>query len=594
MLRISEMAMQNYCGVGNFLEHIATNSSDNTISIGDISGFGIELAQHKKSLLELALEAKDIITSCLTELQQKDELIGVASHASALSLRQSMTNLNSVHESHNDEAYPKLLDLDVELQNRNSAVNASMDFGRVVTCLEDLGLEHVKQTYMKGVSSHNNVPFGEKWFEDALLRTSQWDDSLLKPSDNVFSSVSTHSALSATPMPTSDLLTPSLEVSPGYNEAVYHALQSLVRVDLSGCKSAVSRAREAILRDMSSQCGSDVKLSIPSHLLKLSICDSLTAASQTIEGTTSVDCTIKRWGFANGSTLQSLLLGHDELSLETSEHTPTCGVNFFRLNRLESSVKEVLLSLFYKNFPQNRESTVGALSAHIFRSSRMYRDVGRLDAAKQGICRLRDVLQLFDEPPSVIPLALRLEDAKIMAFQNDFGNAITHCKTIVNHLSDNKSDNTSSNDLLAQSLLLGGCFMAHEHVDAVETMEQFFERAAKLSHQAHQSHSHSLSSAVAYFKLGEFASGIYSSIDARVCSESWSERKVSLVEREKQLATLQLEYSPMEKKFKRSKKQADADAFNKLARNIHELSKEIGMEQREINSTHDNLQKYLR
>ena len=161
--------MQNYCGVGNFLEQIATDVISNAPQIGDISGFGIVENEHKKSLIEMALEAKDILASCLTELQQNDELHGVLSQASALSLKQSMTTLNPLHENQCDETFSMLLDLDIDLQSRNSAVS---DVNKVSTYLEDLGLDHVKHHYLKGINSGSNLHFNDKWFEDALLKTS--------------------------------------------------------------------------------------------------------------------------------------------------------------------------------------------------------------------------------------------------------------------------------------------------------------------------------------------------------------------------------------------------------------------------------------
>lgn len=586
------MAMQNYSGVGNFLEYIATDSitSSDAAWIGDISGFGIEIGNdNKKSLLELALRAKDILAKCLAELRQNDELEGVLYHASALSLKQSMTTLESVHESHSNQPFPTLQHLDVDLQTGCSAMNVSSNVSRVVTCLEDLGLDHVKQHYMKGTSSLTSV--NEKWFEDALMQTSQWDDALLKPLDDNALAMFTQGASSTFAV---DSLAPALGNSAGYNESIYHALQNLVRNDVSGSYSAVARAREAVLNDIGSLNGLESNLSMPSYLIKLKICDSLTYANRTVEGETTLSSVLKHWGFEGESTLKTRLLELDESSLDIRDAPLTNG-DFFRLIRLENSVKEVLISLLLRHFPQDRYIISDALTGHIYESCRRYRHLGRVDAAKHGLSRLRYVLKVLDTSHSVVPLALRLEDAKVMAYQNDFGNAITHCKTIANYSDNFDDDDADLNILLARTLLLGGCFMTHEHVDSVSTMESFFERAAKLSQHAysHNSNSSSLSSAVAYFKLGEFASSIYSSIDARVSSEVWIRRKASLIEREKELAVLKSEYPQLERKHKRSNKQTERDALIFASRRMHELPKEIGLDQREINSSHENLHKYL-
>lgn len=591
--------MQNYCGVGNFLEQIATDiiSKDNAPQIGDISGFGIVQKEHKESLVEMALKAKDILASCLAELQQNDELHGVLSQASALSLKQSMTSLNPIHENHSDETFSMLLDLDIDLQSRNSGTS---DVNKVSTYLEDLGLDHVKQHYLKGIGSESNLHFNDKWFEDALLKTSQWDDSLLAPPHNhALTSVSSQGVTPAatTTTFTTELPTSSLTQMPSFNEAVYHALQCFSKEDIKGGYSAISRARETVLHDIGFLKESESKVtSMARHLTKLNICGSLACVGETMEGKTSLQDIFKHWGFMDKTgveDLTSLLLSLDETALNIGELPKSIDGHIFQSLRVEYSVKEVLVALLLKTNPTDRDSISQVMSAHIHTSYRMYRDIGRPDIAKQSLSRLRTVLQSFGDSPSLVPLALRLEDAKVMARQLDLGNAITYCKTIVNHLSSETNNDTGYNILLAQALLLGGCLMAHEHVDAVGATESYFERATKLAHQIHKKNSKSsgIFPTVAYFKLGEFASTVYASIDVR--SETWNQRKANLAAREKESATMNAELEQLSKKAKKSRKDVDKDAVIALHRKVTECSKEIDMETREIKNNQDGLQKYL-
>ena len=595
------MAMNNYCGVGNFLEQIATDSLIDATFVGDISGYGIEQTEQRETTLALALKATDILVFCLTELQLKDELQGVLSQASALSLKQSMTTLNLVHESHNDQSYSMLLDLDIELQSRSSAMDISREAVKVSTFLEDLGLDHVKQHYLQGISSSSKLQFNEKWFEDALLKTSQWDSLLLtQPSDNLMTSISTQ-GINPSSMTTTfaDILpTPSLGLSPSYNEEIYQALQNFVREDISGGYSAVARAQETVLGEISLMKEVNIT-SMANYLTRLEICGSLTSVGEVMEGKTSLQDLLKHWDLQNEvaiKDLKYLLLSQlDETSLDIGQQSSMVDGDLFRTFRLGYSVKEVLVSLLLKSFPEDRVDISRALSAHIHRSSQMYRDLGRPDVAKQSLSRLRAVLPFFDDVPSIIPVALRLEDVKIMARQLDFDNAITHCKTIANYLSHNKSDDSDHCGLLVQTLLLGGCLMAHEHVDAVEVMESFFCRAAKLAHHSHvkDPNTSSLIPAVAYFKLGEFASNIYSSADARVSSETWRQRKATLVEREKEEDEMKNELAQLEQKYKKTKKQNDYIAFEALKRQRSSFFKEVELERREITNNQDSLHKYL-
>jgi hypothetical protein len=160
----------------------------------------------------------------------------------------------------------------------------------------------------------------------------------------------------------------------------------------------------------------------------------------------------------SGTDLKSLLLSLDETSLDIREQPIAINGDYFRLFKLDHSVKEVLMSLLWKTFPNERSSISQAMKVHVYTSSKMYRDFGRPDVAKQSLSRLRALLTIFEDTTSIIPLALRLEDAKVMACQSDFGNAIIHCKTIVNYLTDNETADVDHSSLLARSLLLGGCF----------------------------------------------------------------------------------------------------------------------------------------
>ena len=595
------MAMNNHCGVGNFLEQVATDSLKNTTSVQDISGYGVEQTDQKETLLALALKAKDILVCCLTELQQKDELQGVLAQASALSLQQSMTTLDLVHESHNDQSYSMLLDLDIDLQSRVSTVDASRDVVKVSTFLEDLGLDHVKQHYLHGISSSSKLQFNEKWFEDALLKTSQWDSLLLiEPDATLLTSISSQGVTSSSVTITfAGNMMPSLGMShSGYNEEIYQALLSFVRQDIPGGYSAVARAQETVLDEISLMKEDNVTR-MANHLTRLQICGSLTSVGEVMEGKASLRDLLKQWNLQNEletTDLKVLLLSQlDETSLDIGQQSNIVDGDLFRIFRLDCSIREVLVSLLLKSFPDDRGNISRALLTHIHRSSQMYRDIGRPDVAQQSLSRLRSVLRFFEDVPSIVPVALRLEDVKVMARQLDFDNAITHCKTIANYLNVKKTDDSDHCGLLVQTLLLGGCLMAHEHVDAVEVMESFFHRAAKLAHHLHSKDpsTSSLIPAAAYFKLGEFASNIYSSADARVSSETWRQRKANLIEREKEEAIMKNELAQLEQKYKKTKRQNDYIAFEALKRQRSSYFKEIDLERREITSNQDSLHKYL-
>jgi ataxia telangiectasia mutated family protein len=393
-------------------------------------------------------------------------------------------------------------------------------------------------------------------------------------------------------------------MTPDYYESVYRSLQSFVRHDTAGALASIANARQTVLSGIGLLEGSEsTSRSMSNHISKLNVLSSLSVLGEILDGKVSLQNVLQHWGFADEAGIKdfkSLLLSFDEASLDIREQPIAVDSARFRSLRIDLSTKEVLLKILLRRFPQDRDMISQAIASHIYSSCRIYRDIGRPDVARQTLSRMRNLLQVVQsqEMPnqSSIPLMLRLEDAKVMARQLDFDNAITHCKTIVNHLSNAKNLDADFNNVLVRALLLGGCLMAHEHVDAIGTMESFFDRAAKLSHRAHEEDSDPSSlihATTSYFKLGEFASGIYSSVNARVASEAWKQRKANQIEREKEVAAMQNECAQLEKKYKRSKKQVDVDAFNVASHKLSTLSKEVDLDGREIRNTQDSLKKYL-
>ena len=152
---------QNLVGSGGtFLEDAANDSSlrDDEAIVRDISGFGVlsqkEEHQDDTTVLENALIAQDIIGSCLSELVAKDELQGVLSKGSVLNLKQNITSLNTLEGCRQDQTFSMLTDLDNGLQSTpeiGRANDAFLGFSTVASCLEDLGLNHIKHNYLAGI-----------------------------------------------------------------------------------------------------------------------------------------------------------------------------------------------------------------------------------------------------------------------------------------------------------------------------------------------------------------------------------------------------------------------------------------------------------
>eukprot|EP01082_Thalassiosira_pseudonana_P006923 g14888.t1 g14888 contig21:86738-89844(+) len=591
-----EMAMNNVSRCGNYFETIAGESHHdlNNTYIADISGFGLEQKQNTRTVLESALVALNISQRCLAQLQQLDALQGVGAQGSDMMLKQNINSFDTLQGSHRDKTLPMLLDIDVGLQEDVAAgtvSNEATSFRDISTCLEELGLNHTKRHYLAGIASmlgsdgrqdENNHYLREKWFEDSLNRTFQWDDSLLpKRSEGETASEATQfiNQQFRDDRPVGTHCQPQND---RFYEPIHDALRSFVGEDVSSGLSHILEARRSVLADIEVLHGSESKLkSTTTHISKLNILGNLELVARAMEHSVPLQFVLNRWEFgeAGENDLKTLLLSGDE-SFDIKEQSTAIDGSLFRLIQTDLSVKEVLLKVLMKKFAQ-QEDISESIASHIYTTCQVYRDLGRPDAATSSLSRLRSLVQTFQQSethsfPSDLPLMLRLEDAKTLSRKHDFDSAIAHSKMIVSHL--NMLESTSDADQIqfhAEALLLGGLWMSHQNVDATVTIETFFQKAATLSFQVHSENSSSerttLQASVAFFKLGEFASSLYASASAKVSSEAWKRRCLVASERKKELETLRPGVVKLQKKYNRNQTDQNRSVYEEAALPLYDV-----------------------
>lgn len=617
-LYYAEMSMNNLIGSGTFFEDVATNYSTipkKAAMCQDISGFGVlthmdDDDQKSELVLEQALLAKDIIGRCLSELNAKDELRGVLSQGSALSLKQNISCLLALDGCRRDQPIYMLSDLDNEIQTgiAHSHAGSSSGVSAVTSCLEDLGLHHIKQNYLFGVGSkmdrndHDRRFLREKWFEDALNKTSQWDNSLLPMTNNgdgPFVMSGSHNVAPNAP-------SFSNQPTSSFYESVYDALQSLAKNDATVGLDYALHARRSVLANVQNLAGSEaLSTGMVPHLTKLSLIGHLELLSTTLAGTTSLSFLLRRWGydecFESTSKFENLLMGHD-INFDTKDHIDSIDGSIFRSLSLESSVKEISLKILANNLKADQQLVMKALTSHIYKSCSIYRELGHPGAAKVSLSSLRSLILAVQKTGIVylssadkLPLMLRLEDAKCSASNNDLDGAIMTCKMIANHLivSQNGSTDIEYRQIRADSLLLGGMYMAQNNVDSVETvLSSFFEKAAGLAMQIHKTaltNSNMHRASIASFKLGEFAASLYHSIDSRVSSDAWRRRNITAQERNRELQTVASRLKEIQKKSRNSNDTAIVD----LRATHGTLSKEVEIDARERQSVELSMHRYL-
>ena len=608
----AEMGMQNMVGSGSFFEQLsgdyAHKLEKSEAPVCDISGFGVPSQNEHQSVLDKALVAKDIIVRCLTELEANDELNGVLSQGAALSLKQNISSLKTLGGLRN-EKLAALQDHDIRLEECPAVLQEG--FESITSCLEDLGLNHTKQHYLIGVEKMLGADqqddgsrnfLREKWFEDSLNTASRWDDSLLPRLNESDQFVQSDQMRDAPPLRTN---APS-----GFYESVNLALLSLEKGDIVGGLSNVTQARRSILADMEALVGSESQLKgMATHLSRLSVIGNMELTARTLEGKSPVDFLLNRWGFRNEAgveRLESLLLESDNYSFDMKDHVTDVDNILARRVFTEFSVQETQLKLLIPKFESDGKDIAEALTSHVFKSSHIYRDLGRTDAANLSLSRLRSLVQVFQQrgmtyPPN-LPLVLHLEDAKLMKCQNDLDTAVMRCKIISSHLDSIEDDGTNIelNSLHADSLLLGSLWMAEQNVDAATTILSSFQKAADLSMKVYKKakaldilHSSCIQKAsIAGFKLGEFAASLYYSVDKRMSSEAWKKRCLAASERKKELDLAIIEDQKLAKRRTRSDKDEQLYRGANAVRAV--LEREASMDDREMQSMIESLRQYLR
>ena len=623
-LYYAEMSMNNLAGAGAFFQDLADskNSERSQSTVRDISGFGV-LSQSKGGqngddmVLEEALIAKDIIGRCLSELHSQDELQGVLSQGSALSLKRNITSLATIEGCRHDQTFSMLLDIDNGLQTSSSAIS-SRGISTVTSCLEDLGLNHIKHNYLAGVENHlpkdnnNRRYLREKWFEDSLNQTLQWDDTLL-PRQNVNNGglkssqnemLQHHTAETAiydTPPPSSQSIS-------SFHESVYDALNSFAKNDTTGGLANVLQARKSVLSDMEYLAGSEAQATgMGTHLIKLNSLGRLELLAKTLEGKSSLPFLLNRWGSSQEDSKESLesILLNDVVNFDVKDQVVGVDGELFRSIRTSLSVEElsfkVLTGSKISSGKEEGVSLSNSLTSHIYKSCSIYRELGHPDAAKLSLSALRSLVQVFqdqgvsDHSSGKLPLMLRLEDAKIMKSQNDLDGAIMHCRMISNFLSSATSNKVDDelDQIRAESLLLGGMWMRENNVDSSEMiLSSFFEKAAGLAMKIQKrapSDSNVHRASMSSFKLGEFAATLYNSIDARTSSDAWKRRIAAANERKKELKDVEAQYKKLNTKSRSNKDQDLHDVG--ILHTV--LTREIQMDDREIQSVEQSIQRYL-
>ncbi len=551
----AEMSMNNAIGTCTFFE-FAANANDFPVecseAVCDISGFGVLTAhrQGDETIIDKALEAKYIIERCLSVIHANDELQGIASQGSALNLKCNITSIVTSDKCRRVQS-GELSTTDIN----------SRDFLR------------------------------EQWFEDSLNSATLWDDVLLPQSD--IESYHLAHLQKAPPSLTS-------QSSALYYESIFEALQCFVKDQATGISDNMMCARKSVLADMEHLAGSEAQSSgMLTNLAKLSVLGHLEELARSLHDSCGIAQLLNCWGLrecTGPETLEKLLI-NDAVVLNATEQVAALSI---RSIYTELTVKEISLKLL-RNKKYGDYMISKALAAHVYKSCSVYRELGHPDAARAALLRLGSLLEVYQKVGLVdlasgkLPLLLRLEDARIMQSEGNFDSAVMTCKTVANYITNASSNSTDIelDQICADSLLLGGLWMAENNVDSVEMIfSSYFEKSARLANKVYKnerSNSNIYRAAMSSFKLGEFSANLYDSVLSRVSSEAWRRRRIAAKERKLELKAAAARLSDAQKKPR-----ANNDDVTD-AKILHAtLSREVNIDDNELQCIDNSIQRYLR
>jgi ataxia telangiectasia mutated family protein len=421
-----------------------------------------------------------------------------------------------------------------------------------------------------------------------------WDDVLLPPSNEYTERYDVTHLNNAPPLFTSQ---PSVL----FYESACGALQCFVKDHVAGGLDNILGARKSVLADMECLAGSEAQSTgMLGNLAKLNVLGHLEHLAKTLVDTSTLASLLSFWGLNECTGTESLerLLLNDAMILDAARQIKGQSIH---LIHTELSVKEISLKLLNHKLSPEEGMISKALTSHIYKSCSVYRELGQPDMARAALSSLRSLLQVFqstgltDLSSGKLPLILRLEDARIMQSEGNLDDAVMTCKTVANYLT-NASGNSTDIDLdmiCADSLLLGGLWMAESNVDSVEMIfSSYFEKAAQLANEVRKkerSNSNIHRSAMSSFELGEFAANLYNSVLSRVSSEAWRRRRITAKERKLELKAAAARLSELHKKSR-----ANNDDVTD-AKILHAtLSREVNIDDRELQCIDNSIQRYLR
>ena len=491
----------------------------------------------------------------------------------------------------------RLKALDVQCHSQNGSAATNM---QIVNCMEDIGLESILKTYIRGIvanqdgaafhalSAIEKSSLRDRWFQ-VCMTSLQWNDDFFTASFAAEPPTSLHGFGTTKSILHSGPDTPDC----GFHESLCKALTAFLRDDSATFRLLLTQARTRLMHDAFLIGGGEAPLqgmvSAVDQMQLLNDLEGLTGAAS------CYDVTLK-WQKQNEAALGGCVTDYPGMPSEKP----------LRLNESVVSIREVMLRAFQaKSTPSSDQHFNDFLVSHLWQIGSIARRVGRYDFADTCVQRLHTALRA-KHPTGVDGNTLlrpRLEETFMMESRGDFSSAIRGLKLLTSHLETEKAKrgvlSPASEALYADALLTCGEWMNHYKVEPGRSiMQNYLGRASELAsgisnmdkknrHTAHRSFA-------AYLALAQLVLGLYDNARNRLESLEWIKVENIMTAKQAELEKCNVMLaeaktamdSNLEKKRKKptDRNGKDTQKYRDLHRLVYDKTKELGKMQEERDS----------
>lgn len=502
------------------------------VAMKNISGFGGRLS----SISELEPNCFDFLKlfgSCYADLQEEDCCEAVQHMVADLDFVSGKDTRSTAQQfGRGSLSLQHLQSLDGLLLLGNGSISTQLS---VMECLESLGLRGVLECYVLGLPALKDIStFAEtdkNEIRENLFRcrlyAMQWNDNLFQPEMSTSDDrTSTFTGVASFARDRtcnggwegSFLAEPYSE--PGFHELVVSALLELRRNDNATSLNQFRKARLRFLDVLSSGTGRVTQFKSVDFISILQVLNDMEHLIAPLEPGEGLRTRLEKFSILSKSD------------------------NMGTIHSLSVCVREVSMRILSNDSSLPRKFIVDLNFSHLLRQFESNLLDNRHNEANNVLRRLHSVASSHGDRQCLFLTGIRLRmlEARLSEARGDISEAVRVAKLTIKVLDQKNERNREEDIALADVLYLCGKWaMKHNVEPANSILDNYLQPAANLSKAIHCSQANILNSnraTTALLLQGLLASNIFDTVSNRICSLEWQTSETSLIDREKEMKSL--------------------------------------------------------